>query len=318
MTDASPIPKLEARLAPVMFGVSFAYLLVVAGLLHRADEPEVLDIELAIMAEALGGLWPVFAIEAVLSYVRRSPAVSRRRALLRVVLVLAIPPARLAWIHPVTNRIWLPGLGWRPPGKPLLRLLEKVFGGPMLVFAFLILPVLGVEYFKSDWIRSDPLLALALHVSISVIWVAFAVEFLVKIAAAPNSLLYLKERWLDLAIVALPTLEFLLTHWVDAAPFARLFRLGRALSPQQIGSMSKAYRLRGLLMKGWYAFLVFEGVARITGNSPEKRLKRVEGQIAELEEVLAELRGQALELKKRMIPSPPVIILIQQSEPERQ
>jgi len=313
--EAAPIPKLEAWLAPVMFSVAFVYLLGIAGLLHRAYEPEVSDVELRLIAEALSLLWPLFVIEAIVSFLRRSPAITRRRALGRVFLVVTIPPARLGWVHPVTNRIWLPRFGWRPPGKPLLRLLEKVFGAPMLIFAFLILPVLALEYFKDDWVHSDPVLALALHLSISVIWVAFALEFILKISAAPSSFQYFKERWLDLAIVALPTFEFLLTHWVDAAPVARLFRLGRALNPQQIGAMSKAYRLRGLLMKGWYAFLLFEVVARITGNSPEKRLKRVEWQIAELEEQLRELRAVSLDLKKRMIPSPPVII--SPSEPER-
>jgi hypothetical protein len=102
---------------------------------------------------------------------------------------------------------------------------------------------------------------------------------------------------MDVAIVGLPTLEVVLTHWVDAAPLARLLRLGRALAPDQIGQLGRAYRLRGLITKGWHAFLVLEGVSRITGNTAAKRLRRVEGQIADLEEQLVELRTQAEELR---------------------
>jgi hypothetical protein len=61
-------------------------------------------------------------------------------------------------------------------------------------------------------------------------------------------------------------------------------------------------------MKGWHAFLVLEGVARITGNTPEKRLRKVEEQIAELEEQIAELRTQANSLRAqcRMPNDPPM------------
>ncbi len=36
----------------------------------------------------------------------------------------------------------------------------------------------------------------------------------------------MKERWIDVAIVVIPMLEFV-TKWMDLAPLARLLRLGR-------------------------------------------------------------------------------------------
>jgi hypothetical protein len=110
----------------------------------------------------------------------------------------------------------------------------------------------------------------------------------------------MKERWLDAAIVLLPTLQFILIHWVEAAPLARLLRLGRALAPDQLARLSRAYRLRGLLMKGWQAFLLLEGVARLTGNTPAKRLRRIEDQIEEMETEIAALRAEADDLRKRV------------------
>ncbi len=296
-----------ARLALVMFALGFVYLLGIAGVLHRATQEQSLVIEVVVMLWVLVVMWPLFVTEAVLAAVYRSPEVSLRRAIGRVVLVALVPPARMAWINPVTNQIWLPWWGWRSPSKALVKSLDKVFGAPMLLFAFLILPVLGVEYVKADLVKQTPWLALSLDLGIAVIWVAFAVEFILKASAAPNTLRHFRERWLDLAIVVLPMLEFVLTRWVDVAPLARLLRLGRAIGPEQLGPLSRMYRLRGLLMKGWHAFLLLDAMARITGNTPEKRLRKIEESIADLEEQIAELEREAEELRKKIAAKcPPV------------
>ena len=48
--DAVPWP--EARLAPVMFALAFAYLLVMAGLVHRAPRPDAAEAERANLAKS--------------------------------------------------------------------------------------------------------------------------------------------------------------------------------------------------------------------------------------------------------------------------
>lgn len=301
--EVEPLRKrtLEDRLAPVMFVLALVDILLMAGLLHRSSSANVQPIEIQVMNAGLLLLWPLIALDGVMAFWRRSAQVSAQTAALRVLLILVLPSARLAWVHPATNQIWLPRLGWNPPGKPLFIRLEKLFGVPMFVFAFLILPMLGAEYALPDRVKEIPVLVLVLDVGIAGIWVAFMIEFLVKASAAPKTLVYIKDRWLDLAIVLLPTLEFILTRWVDAAPLARLFRLSRVLAPEQLTKMNKLYRLRGMLMKGWYAFLLLGGVARITGNTAEKRLLKLEIQISELEEQLAELRQEADELRKQVL-----------------
>ncbi|HVK17894.1 MAG TPA: hypothetical protein VM533_13175 [Fimbriiglobus sp.] len=301
-----PAPVSETRLSAVMFALAFAYLLVLAGLIHRAPQPTVSPLELELMYGALLVLWPAFVIEAGVAVIRRVPTVSLRTAVLRGLLVVLIPSMRLGWVHPTTDQVWLPWLGWRKPGKALLKRLDRAFGGPMLLFAFLILPVLVMEYVNLVKTDTSPAFSLALDLSIALIWVAFALEFVIKVQAAPSALGYMKDRWLDLAIVGLPTLEYVLTRWVDAAPLLRLLRLGRAVGPQQLGTMGKAYRLRGLMTKGWHAFLLLEGMARLTGNSPEKRLRKIDEQIAELEEQMADLRVEADDLRKKIAAKAPV------------
>ena len=85
--------------------------------------------------------------------------------------------------------------------------------------------------------------------------------------------------------------EFLLAQ-LQWTPLARLLRLTRAIGPQQLGKMSRMYRLRGLLIKGWQAMMLFGVVARLTGSTPEKRLRKVQLQIEAIEEQLADLREQ--------------------------
>lgn len=303
LPDDPAVGRWDRALAPFMFTVGFVYLLVVAGLIHRAAEPGgATPIELRVMNVALVVLWPVVVAEALVAFARRAPGVSPVKAVARVLLVVAIPPMRLAWVNPATDRVWLPRLGWRRPGKQLLKVLDRVFGGPMLVFAFLILPVLGLEYVQAEKAKAIPGFKLVVDVSVAVIWVAFAMEFIVKVSASPHTLTYLKERWLDLAIVGLPTLEYVLTHWVEWAPLARLLRLTRAVGPQQLGQMGRVYRLRGLVMKGWHAVMLFEVAARLTGNSAAKRLRKVEARIADLEEQLADLRAEADALRRQVEP----------------
>jgi voltage-gated potassium channel len=283
-----------------MFVLAAAHLLLVAGLIHRAQQLQVTALEIAVLYAGLAVLWPVFVGEAIVGVLRRDRTKPLRPVVLRAVLVSLMPPFRMGLTDPRVGKIWLPRLGWQPPGKDLYKRIDRAFSGPMILFALLILPVLGLEYFRAEQVRNTPWLALTLHIGIAVIWVAFATEFVLESSAAPDPLTHVKERWLDLAIVVLPMLEFVLVKWVDAAPLARLLRLGRALSPEQLTALQQVYRLRGVLTKAWQAFLILGGMGRLLGNVDQKRLRAVEGQIATLEEELAALRKEADELRAKI------------------
>lgn len=299
-----PVPtRAAAVLARVMFALAALDLLLMAGLVHRARETHVSQLELEVLSVGLGALWPVFLVEAAVGLVRRAPARPLRPGVLRALLVGLFPPFRMGSADPRTGLIWLPFLGWNPPGKELYARIDRGFGGPMVVVALLILPVLGFEYFRAEQVAADPWLALALHVGAAVIWVAFALEFILESSAHPRPGRFLKERWLDLAIVVLPALEVILTRVVDAAPLARLLRLGRAVSPENVTALNRAYRLRGVVMKGWQAFVLIGGVNRLLGNVDAKRLAAVEAEIADLEERLADLRKEQAELRAKLEPA---------------
>jgi hypothetical protein len=283
-----------------MFGLAFVHLLGVAGLVHRATSATVSQFEIDVMHAGLLALWPVFALEAFAGVLRRDRSRPLRPVLLRALLVTLMPPWRMGLADTRTGLIWIPRLGWRQPGKELSKRLNRAFAGPMILFAFLILPILVLEYVQVERVRQSPALTLALDVGIAVVWVAFATEFVLKASAHTKPLAFAQERWLDAAIVALPMLQFVLTKWLDAAPLARLVRLARALSPEQLSRMERVYRLQGVATKAWHAFLLIEGVGRLLGYTPEKRLAQIEEQIAALEEQLAEARADADEVRKKI------------------
>jgi hypothetical protein len=291
----------DALRARLMFVLGFAYLLLVAGLVHRATTLSVTAFELDVMAIGVAFLWPIFVAEALWQLHARDRTKPRKPFIWRTVLVVLMPPWRMAMADSRTGLVWIPRMGWVAPGKDLFKRLDLVFSGPMLLFAFLILPLLIFEYVQSAEVKSNPAMALALDIGIAVIWVAFATEFIFKASVHPKPWQFAKERWLDVAIVVLPMLEYVLTKWVDAAPLARLLRLGRAISPEQIARMQRLYRLQGLATKAWHALLLLEGVARLLGQTPEKRLAKLEEKIAELEEELAELKKDA-ETVRALIP----------------
>jgi hypothetical protein len=286
----SPLPPRSARpypLGPAMFWLAFLHLLLIAGVVHRAPYAQVI------------------AIEAWIAVLIRDRAVRPLRfAVVRAAWITLLPPFRMGMPCPWTNRMWLPGWGWCDRGKPLEDRLERVFHKPMLVFAVLILPVLALEFVRADEVRSSPTLLLIANVGVAVIWVAFATEFVIKVSAARRPFVYSRDRWLDLAIVVLPVLEFALTVLADAAPLARLVRLSRAVAPEQLARMGQVYRLRGLVVKGWRAALVLRMVAWITRNTPQKQLRRLELQIADAEVALAELKARADELRRQVSPCP--------------
>lgn len=299
MNPPTSAPVGSARHEFLFFWLAIAYLLIIAGAIHRAVTPSVSDGELQAMYIGLLGLWPIFAGEALSGILLAER--SRRRAVVgRAILILLFPPYRIGRTHPVSGLVWLPRLGWLPVGKESFDRIDRGFGTPMLFVAILILPVLILEYTQADLVKESHGLSLVLDLGVAVIWVAFALEFLLESSVAPKTGKYLKEKWLDAAIVILPMLEFVLTRLVDAAPLARLLRLGRALSPEQIARMQKLYRLRGLLMKAWAAFLLLGGMNRLFGQAAQKRLRVVEDRMLELETELAELRKEAEELRAKV------------------
>jgi hypothetical protein len=104
---------------------------------------------------------------------------------------------------------------------PLRDRVDRFFHWPMIILALFMLPLLAWEFLAPplwgtwQWWASASGLA--------IIWTAFFVEFLVKIAIAESRLEYVKRNWLDVLILALPLLRPLRISYL--ARTSRVFTL---------------------------------------------------------------------------------------------
>jgi hypothetical protein len=228
-------------------------------------------------------IWPIFILEGglrLLFCVRQDPVWQRW---LYVGMLMLAPPLRMgSRAYADATRMWLPRWGWCTVDRHLRRRLERFFSIPMMVIAFLVLPVLALEYFWADWVRSNFAASLFLDVASSIIWMAFALEFILMLSVAPKKLAYCLQNWMDLAIVVLPLLDFM--------PLLRLLRLTRLLELQQFARLGRLYRLRGLFIKLWRAVLLLDIVNRLVGKGKEKRLLRLKELLAAKQEEVADLQ----------------------------
>jgi voltage-gated potassium channel len=295
--------RCEDRLAGPMFGVAVVFLIILAGLLHRyprlsaaENSPSLfsaVDVELFVISWGVVPVWLVVVAEQVfrLLVLRGDASVSQRVGSWLVISI--VPPLRMGLrgrYRP--GHLWLPGLGWQPVDKELRGRLEKFFSVPMIVIALCVLPLLAIEFWWADQVRAYFGLALFLDIGISIIWLGFALEFIVMVSVAESKWRYCLLHWIDLAVVLLPLVEFL--------PIARLLRLGQLLRAEQLTRMSRLYRLQGLAMRAWRALLVLEVIQLLLGNTLEKRLRQLEQLLAAKEEEATQLRKEIADLKERI------------------
>ena len=304
--NQAPIPSVAQRradradrLAPWMFAAAATFLftqavLVVlwadvpalrasveaaieAGQIDRGDfsmnaNEAVLLVAQWIAIGTMAVIWPIVAAEALYHlWIRPKDRLHRRMHAVSLACVIC-PSLRLCpRIAEQRRRVWLPGLGWRPPGRHLRRRLSRHFSGPMLGIALLILPVLVVEFLMKEQIARHTGLRVALHISTGVIWLAFAAEYIVMISVAEKKLDYMRKHWLDLAIILLPFFAFLRS--LQALRGTRLAQLAKL---PMLTKLVRAYRLRGTAIKAFRALLLLEAVQRWLTTNPARSLRRTE------------------------------------------
>ena len=314
--------------APAMFGMSLAFLALVATLIvlwvdvprfqmvaENLGETAASDavihqdqfIEVAfrfgrIITYAVFFVWAVIGAEVLvqLALSTRSRSVKNlNKWRFFAVLQCLCPPLRLAAPNIAHDgEIWLPWIGWQTPNRQLYRRLERSFSKPMLFFALLILPLLLVEFALHNAIETMFWLRMVIHICTGLIWCAFAIEFIVLVSASEKRLAYVKKNWIDLAIILLPIVLFLRS--LRAFQLARLSKVAKI---QQLVKMSRIYRVRGVAMKVVRALMLLESVGRlgnILGMSPEKKLARLRGQYAEKKEELEELGLEISRIEKEL------------------
>jgi hypothetical protein len=193
------------------------------------------------------------------------------------------------------GRIWLPALRWRKANAALRKRLERLFSVPMILIALAILPVLLIEFGMRQQVVAHRWLQFALHVSLGIIWFAFAAEFIVMFSVADKKLKYCQEHWIDIAIILLPFISFL-----RSLRIVRATRVARLARVEQIVRMSRLYRVRGLAMRALRAMLLLKLLNRLFRIAPEKQLRRLREELREKEADIRFLRHQIAELERSL------------------
>lgn len=156
----------------------------------------------------------------------------------------SLPPPRWWCRHPCppydaptgARRIRIPIYGWFDVDDDHRTRVERFFHVPMLVLALLVLPLLLLEWYYGEYAqRAHPVVQYAILSAGVVIWLAFLIEFTIKVWIAPSRWQYVTRNWLDIVIIALPLL--------------RPFRALRVVRAVQVARVSRTFTLRGVVVK---------------------------------------------------------------------
>ena len=169
--------------------------------------------------------------------------------------------------------------------------MDHVFHIPMLVLAFLILPLLALELFGD----LSPIGEVLVEVGFWVIWLAFLAEFSIKISIVESKWQYVRRNWLDVMVILLPLLRPL-----------RVLRITRGL---QVGRSLRLLSLRAVGQKALTAiiFLIAQyralskgaGARKVSGKpttDDQSELAHLQEKVASLERRIASLEDAVTKL----------------------
>jgi len=279
----APSNRLDRRLyiAGWMTAVfALAMLAVPLHLLESAEAQAVIPIALWASGVAAGLVFCEFLFRRL---------VLRKRAPLDLASAL-FPPLRLMLRYRSEEGdelIWLPALGWRKVDDETRQEVARRIEIPMLAVVLLMLPLLGIELLPESLLVPGPELVQAVQWGTAVIWWAFTVEFLVQLGLSPARLQHCKKHWIELVVILLPL-----------AAGLRLLRLGRLARMQQISKLSRAYRLRGALVKVQRAAVLLNLIQRLLRRTPEVELRHIREKIEQHQIELTRLRNEEQRLQQ--------------------
>jgi len=236
-------------------------------------------------------IWPIVIVESIWHWASRPWDRAIRKYHFFTLLFCLCPSLRMCARCPeMHERIWLPMLKWRQPNRRLRRRLQRRFSLPMIGISLLIMPVLIVEFFMQAQVAQYVWLRMFLHIGTGVIWFAFALEFILMVSIAKKKLKYCKQHWVDIAIIALPLLSMLRS--------LQLVRSTSLLRLPMLTKLARVYRLRGTAVKVFNGLLVLEFFHRALGGDPERRIARLQEQLADVELQAKELRRKIVKLER--------------------
>ncbi|MEM1135577.1 MAG: hypothetical protein AAGI07_07030 [Bacteroidota bacterium] len=296
--DNSQLAKFEKAIAKPMFWLSFTSLVLIGLLIMYGSEeinffPENRFTN-HVFVIALS-LWPIFLIEFLLKLKLARNSIKAKYLLFIHSTCLLFPPVRIvigSIAHP--SFIWLPFINWSKVNPALAAYLKKKFLVPVLVLGLLMIPALLVEIkFQTQLTAAFPHLDLNFYLQTfhALVWVGFAIEFIILISVAEDKKAYCTKNWMDILILLLPIVSFF-----------RSFRFLRALKFNQL---AHSFRMKGTQAKIKEGLLLLDFLKRLGYlYNPEVQIKRVKKKMMKNQQERVLLESEMLEaitifLKKR-------------------
>lgn len=258
------VSLLDRELAPGMFAVALAFLLITGAYLHLTEGHLFGSFGVSCLI-SLGVLYLLIVGETVVHWQAGSKNMRQH------VRYLLLPILRLCpRDHIDGTRVWVPVIGWRKTTERFEHYLARIFSGPMIVVALLVLPVVAVEFIWFEQVSSDATWKFWINTCSGFIWMAFVFEFVVMVSVVERKVRYCKRNWIDLAIVLLPLISF-----IGAARLSRLVKL------KQLARTARIYRIRGLALRTWRAVVTLNVIDTLLRRDGEYRMERLKEQIEE-------------------------------------
>ena len=275
--------RLDRAFAAPMFCLALLTLSFFATLIYLDDlEHDDFIVKCSLIGIAV--LYPFFWIETFIHWMAGS------RFLKQHVWFCILPITRIGCRdHVLGASIWLLGLGWGRVNKKFERKLARKFSVPMIAVALMVLPIIIVEFFYRDFVDRNLGWRVVMAMAEAFIWAAFTFEFVLMIKVVRAKIAYARKHWIDLAVILLPMLAFM-----------RMMRLGSVGRINQLSRTAKVFRLRGLGMRLWRAFVALEIIEMLLYRNPELRLEKLEQKFELKMEEVSYLKEDIQRLRNRV------------------
>lgn len=129
----------------------------------------------------------------------------KEKGLWRVPLNSTLPPP-----PPGVRYVRLKKFGIIVSDDNLRQKVHRFFQTPMIVLALIALPVLALDYYlvkESSHHHTEGWVWWLTFGTLTLIWLAFLAEFVVKITIAENRIEYVRVNWVDMVIIIIPILR---------------------------------------------------------------------------------------------------------------
>ena len=251
----SPYQANPTRLADLRWRIGLLHLVALAAALH-----------IAVMPSHHGwGVWLGIALLGLsfLMWMLELADDAANWSFARTLGVL-LPCTRMPVRSGDEKKVYFPERGWVLTGHNLEKSLEASFAGPMILAALAIIPLLALEFWGSEYLKSHPWIEFAVAAAHGCIWAAFAFELIIRCNVAPSKWAYIRSHWLDALIVMMP---------IFSVAFLRIARLGQLA---RLNQTTRLFRLNGVMMKAWRSVILIDVLARLLDRECDRKAIRMQ------------------------------------------